>query len=577
MCDRELLVHQATKGYLKIEEVRNHTRSISLYSIDPLELQTNLQDRSQPLEVCLTWWRQVWNLIGAILWSRHSWLSIYGRYACSTVTCIDRVAILYSSLLVSSVLSAVFVEAQVEGSDSQVAAWLYCGLITIFISTLQYQVFFPFDNTRFHHLFMYAAENAMLVRLGGKQRLDQGVDKDKLMAHLLHYKFHHKPGCFQWYTNLKLLLMSYKYENDFAPVDFRLSRSPELRQQSGLQLVMDDLQMSMEALQALWQTGNFRKHRHFGYFFSISLAFLCQVVLLTYMLQFQLADDVSAVREEWVSNWWRGMVAEILFSPLVLLSQYAIFLLAWRLTMPDSSDFDDLLKLHNEAHRIHKLHRRSTGQALELTNILTTINPSPADKRASQAKVPYSPVTLGRVPARFDSHSSSEPDAFSTGISICDALRAEHESNHSGSDNDRDLGDSSSKKQISRRVSSALDKTSRANSRIIRASLHPRIARSARRSTRSQESSRSPRRSTRASVKLGSRRVSSRSSPRESSMSRPKRRTLLKRPTLKPREENRKSGSSTQQSHNPSNAFAYDPNRGKPTFLKQHFYKPYIS
>ena len=181
------------------------------------------------------------------------------------------------------------------------------------------------------------------------------VNRDEAIAQLLLHKYHEDPGCCGWRTAFKLELMSYKYENDFAPVDFRFSKSPRLRNPRVLKEIMTDDSMSLETLEANWNTGKFAAKRKIGYTFSFLLASFCQVVLLTYLLQFQLSDNESEARERWLTTWWRAMLAEVLMSPLVLLAQFYLFFVLWKQCIPKSRDFENLRKLQDAAYHINRL------------------------------------------------------------------------------------------------------------------------------------------------------------------------------------------------------------------------------
>ena len=62
--------------------------------------------------------------------NRHSWLSIYRRNPCATVTSVDRVFILYTSLLMGASIGAVFARGTDPTLKNKILTILYSALTT---------------------------------------------------------------------------------------------------------------------------------------------------------------------------------------------------------------------------------------------------------------------------------------------------------------------------------------------------------------------------------------------------------------------------------------------------------------
>ena len=154
----------------------------------------------------------------SLMLRKHSWFSIFGRHIASTVGSLDRVCMLYSCVLVSAATSAMFgtyiyttshfihtyipkhthtfgdvylytlgylgyyprytpdqitlitplitlihtVEA--EGVVETSGVWLWCCLLSMLLSVVEYRVCFQPSNSRFNKLFLKTAEAVVLRR-----------------------------------------------------------------------------------------------------------------------------------------------------------------------------------------------------------------------------------------------------------------------------------------------------------------------------------------------------------------------------------------------------------------------------
>ena len=162
--------------------------------------------------------------------------------------------------------------------------------------------------------------------------------------------------------------MGYKYINDFSPVDFRISRSPRLRR-VGFELVQYELQLKQ--IEKLWFTKNFQpSRRKFGYICVVLFSAVSGLLLLTYMLQFQLAADRSEAEARWFEAWWKGSLSDLAFSPLILLVQFSMIILLWRQMMPVD---DTLLSQHAMDKAAFALYHLFTASQKETNHQVGTL------------------------------------------------------------------------------------------------------------------------------------------------------------------------------------------------------------
>ena len=230
-----------------------------------------------------------------VLLKKHSWVSVYGRHPMSTVGSVDRVWILYSCVLISAALSAMFVE--VQGVEEAAGAWIWCCFVSMLVMLIQYKLCFQPKNQRFHDLFLAAAEEVAMKRQP-VLAMSHPPSSRQVIFRLLADKLQIEPGCANWRFWLTWALMSYKYINDSIIVDFRHSKYSFVRAH-GFELLRD---VSVETLVEKWQQQGFlaNPRRVFGYAITLVLSAGTGVVLLVYMLQFQLASDPTSAQELYV-------------------------------------------------------------------------------------------------------------------------------------------------------------------------------------------------------------------------------------------------------------------------------------
>ena len=97
----------------------------------------------------------------------------------------------------------------------------------------------------------------------------------------------------------------------------------------------------------MWKTGKYHPpNRYFGYLFMLAWSTAMNIILLTFVLNFQLSEDPSAMGRNWANGYLWGYCYDFLFmQPVVVWVKSLVMVWLWNAYMPQTDDLESEQKV----------------------------------------------------------------------------------------------------------------------------------------------------------------------------------------------------------------------------------------